>query len=394
MTPTVNSTVVDRSRRRFVQSLAALGGSVLWRPSGAAGTDGAFDRLLILVELKGGNDGLNTVVPFADREYLRLRPRLAIGRDRVLPLDERTGLHPSLGPLLPLWQQRELAIVQGVGYPDPNLSHFRSIEIWDTASAADETLDAGWLTRVFAAHAPPREFVADGIVVGSAEGGPLEGTGGRVIRLNDTAQFLRQARLALPEGLASNAALRHILEVDRNVAHAARGLDAGGRLATTFPNGAFGNAVRTACQAIASPGGVAALKLSLGGFDTHVNQAGRHEALLRELASGLVALRAGLMEVGAWQRTLVMTYSEFGRRPRENDGGGTDHGTAAPHLVLGGRVRGGLFGAPPRLDRLDGNGNLAFAVDFRALFATVIERWWALESRSVLGGAFTPLPIV
>lgn len=394
MTPIENTIAEGHTRRRFLQSLAALGGSVLWRPSWSAGPDATFDRLLILIELKGGNDGLNTIIPFADREYQRLRPRLAIGRDRVLQLDERTGLHPSLGPLSPLWQQRELAIVQGVGYPDPNLSHFRSIEIWDTASAADETLDTGWLSRLFAAHAPPREFVADGIVVGSAEGGPLEGAGGRVIRLTDTAQFLRQARLALPEGLASNAALKHILEVDRNVVHAARGLDSGVRLTTTFPNGAFGNAVRTACQAVASPGGVAALKLSLGGFDTHVNQAGRHEALLKELASGLVALRAGLVELGAWQRALVMTYSEFGRRPRENDGGGTDHGTAAPHVVLGGRVRGGLYGSPPRLDRLDGNGNLAFAVDFRALFATVIERWWALESRSVLGGTFAPLPIV
>lgn len=390
----IDTAPADGHRRRFLQGLAAMGGSIVWRPNRAADADAAFDRLLILIELRGGNDGLNTVVPFADREYERLRPRLALGRDRVLQLDERTGLHPALGPLLPAWQQRELAIVQGVGYPDPNLSHFRSIEIWDTASAADETLDAGWLARLFATHAPPRDFVADGVVVGSAEGGPLEGAGGRVIRLTDTARFLRQARLALPEGLAGNAALQHILEVDRNVAHAARGLDARVRLATPFPGGAFGNAVRTACEVIGSPGGVAALKLSLGGFDTHVNQAGRHETLLKDLAAGLVALRAGLIELGAWDRALVMTYAEFGRRARENDGGGTDHGTAAPHLVLGGRVRGGLHGAAPRLDRLDGNGNLAYGVDFRSMFATVIERWWRLESRSVLGGTFAPLAFV
>ena len=152
----------------------------------------------MLVELKGGNDGLNTVVPYADSAYYGLRPRIAIRRDDVLQLDGRTGLHPSLAPLMPLWQSRELAIVQGVGYPSPNLSHFRSIEIWDTASRAEEYLADGWLARAFAAAPVPKRFAADGVVVGASELGPLAGGGARAVALANTEQFLRQAKLAQP----------------------------------------------------------------------------------------------------------------------------------------------------------------------------------------------------
>ena len=155
-----------------------------------------YGRLLVLIELKGGNDGLNTVVPYADSNYYALRPKIAIPRDAVLPLSDRAGLHPSLAPLLPLWKDGRLAVLQGVGYPEPNLSHFRSIEIWDTASRSDEYLQDGWLARTFAVEPPPREFAADGVVVGSNDLGPLAGTGARVVALANTEAFLRRARLA------------------------------------------------------------------------------------------------------------------------------------------------------------------------------------------------------
>lgn len=379
-------------RRDFLSALGVAACSVLAVPRSLQAAAGArYDRLLVMVELKGGNDGLNTVVPYADREYYRLRPRLALSRERVLPLDERTGFHPALSPLMPLWRAGELAVVQGVGYPDPNLSHFRSIEIWDTASDADEVLDSGWVARAFTQSPPPAALAADGVVAGGAEGGPLEGAGARVVRLTDTAQFLRQSRLAAPAGRARNAALEHILAVEADIVHAARGLAGRRTFATTFPGGAFGAAVRTACEAIGSAGGVAAVKLSLGGFDTHARQSDRHEALLKELAAGLVALRSALVEMNRWDTALVMTYAEFGRRPRENDGGGTDHGTAAPHFVLGGKVRGGLHGEAPRLDRLDDAGNLRFTVDFRSVLATVLDRWWEIDGRAVLNGVHPPI---
>ena len=346
-----------------------------------------YRRLLILIELKGGNDSLNTVVPYADPAYYALRPRIAVRRDDVLQLDERSGLHPSLKPLAPLWQARHLAIVQGVGYPQPNLSHFRSIEIWDTASESAQTLQEGWLARTFAARRAPAGFAADGVVVGSSELGPLAGGGTRAIALSDTERFLRQARLAGGAARSGNAALNHILKVQDDVLQAAAHLNTNIVFRTEFPKNPFGNVVHTAAQLAANPAGVAVIRLSLNGFDTHQNQPGVHARLLGEFAEGIAALKSALLEIDRWNSTLVMTYAEFGRRPQENNSNGTDHGTAAAHFVAGGRVRGGLYGQAPRLDRLEG-GNLSHSVDFRSLYATALERWWGVPSDRILNGRF------
>ena len=382
------------NRREFLNAVGGAGVSWL-APAGALAQrpEGAYDRLLVLVELKGGNDGLNTVVPYADGEYYALRPRLGIPRDQVLQLDAATGLHPALEPLLALWKNRELAVVQSVGYPAANLSHFRSIEIWETASKSSEYLSEGWLARTFAAVPTPRSFAADGVIVGGAQMGPFAG-GTRAIALTDTAQFLRQSRLAAPGAQARNPALAHILKVEQDIVQAAAGLNAEHVFATEFPRTAFGNAVRTAAQVIASRAGMAAVKLSINGFDTHSNQPATHARLLKDLADGLAALKAALVELGRWDSTLVMTYAEFGRRPRENLSHGTDHGTSSAHFVLGGRVKGGLYGLPPALARLDGGGNLPFAIDFRDLYAAVLEGWWSVDSSRALNGRFRPVELL
>jgi uncharacterized protein (DUF1501 family) len=380
-------------RRKFVTALGTFP-LALSLPAFGDAAAARYRRLLVLIELKGGNDGLNTLVPYADETYYTLRPRLAVARDQVLQLDERSGLHPALQPLLPMWQSGELAIVQGIGYPAPNLSHFRSIEIWDTASKSDQYLDEGWLGRTFRQVPAPREFAADGVVVGGHDLGPLSGSAARVIALASTERFLRQASLAAPVEREGNAALRHILRVERDIVQAAARFDADHTFRTQFPRSAFGNAVRTACQVVAARAGVAAVKLSLNGFDTHSNQAGTHARLLQTLADGIVALKQALSELGRWDDALVVTYAEFGRRPRQNASGGTDHGTASVHFLAGGRVHGGLYGAPPALDRLDGNGNLPFAVDFRSLYATVLERWWGIDSYGPLAGRFRPLELI
>ena len=381
-------------RREFLS--ATLAGSVLALLPQHSWAAANYQKLLILVELKGGNDGLNTVIPYADPQYAVLRPRIAVARDQVLQLDETTGLNPALAPLMPLWKAGEVAVVQGVGYPSANLSHFRSIEIWDTASKSNEFLQEGWLTRTFAQAPVPRTFAADAVVVGSAELGPFLGGGTRAIALTNTEQFLQQAKFAAPSKQANNAALNHILRVEQDIVQAAAGLVSanGKQLNTVFPQTAFGNAVRTAAQVVASRSGVAALKLSLNGFDTHSGQVGTHSGLVKQLAEGLVALKAALTELGRWDDTLIATYAEFGRRPRENQSAGTDHGTAAAHFVLGGRIKGGLYGQRPALDRLDGNGNLPFAVDFRDIYATVLERWWSVNSNVALRGRFTPLDFI
>ena len=380
--------------RRTFLSLAAgapLAGAIA-EVSWAAAPDGSYRRLLVLVELKGANDGLNTVIPYADPAYRRLRPRIAIERDKVLVLSDSAGLHPSLDKLMPIWGNRELAILQGVGYPEPNLSHFRSIEIWDTASKSSEYLEEGWLTRAFERHPAPRAFAADAVVVGSNDMGPLAGHSARAIALTSTEQFLRSARLAKADAAASrNPALAHLLRVERDIADSASRLNANVAFRTEFPQGPFGNAVKTAAQLAANPAGIAVIRLTLNGFDTHANQAGPHANLLRQLGDGLAALREALVEIDRWDSTLVLTYAEFGRRPQENQSGGTDHGTANVQFALGGRVKGGFHGEAPQLQQLDGSGNLAYAVDFRSVYATVLGQWWGIDPQAILRGRFAPM---
>ena len=383
----------DPRRRALLTLAAALPFTGLQGLARAAASPGVR-KLLVLVELRGGNDGLNTVVPYADPNYARLRPRLALDRDQLVKLTPEVGLHPSLEKLASIWEAKRLAIVQGLGYPEPNLSHFRSIEIWDTASKSDEYLEAGWLTRAFAASPSPSGFAADGVVVGLGGMGPLSGHGARSIALANPEQFLRNARLARGEGESRNAALAHILRVERDVLVSAQRLHAGKAFSAAFPQGQFGNRVATAAQLAANEAGIAVVRLSLDGFDTHAYQLNAQQNLLRQLGDGLAALREALIEIGRWDSTVVATYAEFGRRPRENHTGGTDHGTANVHFVMGGKVRGGLYGPPPELDRLDGSGNLPFAIDFRAYYATFLERHWQVASAPVLGGRYKALDFI
>jgi uncharacterized protein (DUF1501 family) len=376
-------------RRHFLASLAALPALSFYEPAYAAPAS-RYDRLLILIELKGGNDGLNTLIPYADVEYKRLRPRLAIPREHVVNLTEGIGLHPALANLKPLWDAGELAWVQGLGYPEPNLSHFRSIEIWDSASGSQEYLSDGWLARLFKQSPPPACFAAEGVSVASDDMGPLAGA--RAVSLSDPAQFISRASLVHESAVPANGALAHILKVGGDIRTAAEGLNSRTEFKVEFPRHRFGQACQAAAR-VAAGRNVAVLRISHGGFDTHANQLNSHERLLRELSEGLTALRTALVEQGLWDRSLIMSYAEFGRRPQENGNGGSDHGTSAPHFVLGGSIKGGLYGQAPSLARLEG-GNLVHTVDFRSLYATVIERWWGADPQRVLGGRFKPLDFV
>lgn len=391
-------------RRQFLATLGAGLLTVHLPGLAYAVAPAGYQRLLVLVELKGGNDGLNTVIPYASADYTRLRPTLAIARDQVLQLDEQRGLHPALAPLLPLWQGGQLAIVQGVGYPEPNLSHFRSIDIWDTASNSTQYLSSGWLTRLLQQYPAGDTFASDGLILGSQTLGPLAG-GARAVVLRDAADFARQARLAQAmSGQAGSSALAHVLKVEADIRRAASDI---GKLPAAqqamgnaqdpgrIPDapGSFGRAVRTLLETLAGGSQVVIARLTLTGFDTHAGQAGTQQRLLAELAEGLAALQAGLAAQGRWDDTLVMSYAEFGRRPKENGNQGTDHGTVNSHVLLGGRVAGGFYGQAPQLAGVS-DGNLPYAVDFRQLYATVCERWWGKPAAGVLGGQFRPLPLL
>jgi uncharacterized protein (DUF1501 family) len=305
-----------------------------------------------------------------------------------------------LTPLLGLWDKNELGIVQGVGYPQPNLSHFRSIEIWETASKSTEYLTDGWVARGLKAFAPGRAFTADGVLIGSSQQGAL--LGARAINLTDPEAFVNRSRFAgggRAQDGQNNLALQHLLQVEDDVSHAAQGLRADRyNFTTPFPAGAFGNSVRAAAQVVASQknfpagqGGIPVITLTLGSFDTHQNQLGSHAGLLRQFAEGMVALKGAFTELGAWDRTLVMTFSEFGRRTAQNNSNGTDHGTVAPHFVAGGAVKGGLYGRAPDLSRLDATQNALYSCDFRQLYAAVASQWWGVKPDVVTRGQFDPI---
>jgi uncharacterized protein (DUF1501 family) len=377
-------------RRDFLQGLVATG-TVAWLPA-LSWANTTATKTLVLVELKGGNDGLNTLVPYADPTYYTLRPKIAIAREQVIQLSDRVGLHPALAGFKPIWEAQELAVLQGVGYPNPNLSHFRSIEIWDTASRADEILQQGWLTRAATSLPGFAQAAADGVLIGNAELGPFVG-GARAVALANPAQFANQAKIAMDNNRILPGALGHVVQVESDIVHAAAKLGKPVELKTQFPNGQFGNVVRAAAQVLAT-GTVPIVRLTLNGFDTHQNQPGAHAGLLTQLGDGLAALRNALQELNRWNDTLILTYAEFGRRPRENASNGTDHGTASVHFAMGGRVRGGLLGAAPVLTQLDGNGNVAHAIDFRAVYAGVLKDLWGADPKAALRGNFQPLQLM
>jgi uncharacterized protein (DUF1501 family) len=400
-------------RRDFLTNFSSVTGAALlsahapgWAQAVASRASSVQDRILILIELKGGNDGLNTVIPYADNAYYQLRNTIGIKSEELIKLDEKIGLHPELKAMLPFWEKNELAIVQGVGYPQANLSHFRSIEIWETASKSSEYLSDGWATRAMQAGLSAKaKYTAEGVLIGMNEFGPLAGA--KAVSLNDPVAFVNQSKIARASDLTGNKynpALTYLLKVENEILTAADGLKSDKyAFATVFPQGQFGNSVAAAAQVVASQnkkiiaasdagvGGVPVICLTLGSFDTHQNQLNSHANLMRQLAEGMAALKSALTELGAWDRTLVMTFSEFGRRAKQNSSGGTDHGTAAPHFVVGGAVRGGLYGQATDLSRLDSNQNVVHTTDFRQMYTTVAEQWWGVKAETVVRGKFDAL---
>ena len=384
----------EPARRRALQALAAAPFALSWRAGAAAPGP---RRLLILVYLYGGNDGFNTWVPYTDARYYRLRPSIAVPRDAVLKVTDSHGLHPSLAPLLPLWEARELAIVQGLGYPGTTQQHYRDSEIAFTA-ADEEILGEGWVSRALAAaqrRAAGPEAVAFGVLDVRALDpmGPFRGERIAAVQVHHASELLAARRFA---GCAteSNAPGRG--------AAASGGMLAPRPLATPFPADPFGQALRAAVELAAADAAIPVIHVALNAhdgdkhhtLDTHWDQLRYHGEALRRLAEGLAALRAGLVEIGRWDETLVATYDEFGRSPVENENHGTHHGLGTTHFVAGGRVRGGLYGKAPPVEDLHPIGGPAPALDTRRLWTTVVQGWWGLDAASLFARPHAPLGLL
>jgi uncharacterized protein (DUF1501 family) len=376
---------------------------------------GKDDTILVVMQLAGGNDGLNTVIPFADDAYFKARPGLAIPADKVQPLDDYCGLHPSLKNLGALLREGHASIVQGVGYPNPNRSHFRATEIWHTGSDADKNEAYGWLGRycdAACAGEDPGAGVAIGdqlpqvlrsqsgqsIAIGAPQDFQFQGgmepasmdpdddadapAGGSIDTLFgasdpdvNVADFLQRTAL---DAVASSSKVQDILR------RAHRGAD--------YPSTDLGRRLRLVAQLIGGGMPSRVYYVSLGGFDTHANQAGAHERQLAVFDQAVGAFCRDMQAQGNFDRVLLLTFSEFGRRVAQNASGGTDHGAAAPLFLFGGGLDGGLVGQHPSLTKLE-RGDLVHHIDFRSVYATLLEDWLKTPPVPVLGRGFSRLSL-
>lgn len=367
-------------------------------------------RVLIVVQMAGGNDGLNTVVPYTDPRLAQLRSTLLTVEAALgFKLNAALGVHPGLTAFKPLWDAGQLAVVSNVGYPNPSLSHFQSMDIWETMDPSERD---GWLGRYLSGlvdadgHPLAGIDVATGVspalaalsapvaTLTSAQGFRLEGAGrtpGQTAVLTATLDRLYKA---YPKS-APYAAL--LAQTEANTFAAVDLLAKAGPVYTpkvTYPPGPFGNGLQVFAEAIVADVGMRVGYITLGGFDTHRAQADQHAQLLALLSSGVAAFLSDLAAQGRSDQVAVMTWSEFGRRPQENASAGTDHGTAAPLFLAGAGVKGGVYGDPPDLANLDANGNLAFQTDFRSVYATVLEGWLKVPADTVIPARYQPLPLL
>jgi uncharacterized protein (DUF1501 family) len=408
------------SRRDFLRQSAAVVAvglavppwlsKMVWADGGAAmdfHKDVPNDRILVVVQLTGGNDGINTLIPYSNALYKQNRPNIGIADSAVLHLDDNVGFNPAMTGLKQIWDSGRLAVVQGVGYPNPNRSHFRSMEIWQTA-APETTATEGWVGRYLDAIQDGRVSALTGINIGDEQSEALVSSHAAVPSIQGLANF----GMIFPdntEGDARTAALRKIQMADSGSQYGAfiqqtatemydsadkiRAGVVNYRSNVVYGKDSFGKGMQEIAMLIAANLGTRIYYISTGGFDTHTAQARRQPVLLQQLSDGLKAFMDDMQQMGQGDKVAVMTFSEFGRRVHENAGGGTDHGTASEMFILGGGVKGGLYGAYPSLTDLD-QGDLKFNTDFRSVYATMLDRWMGVDSERVLDDRFDDLQFI
>ena len=369
------------------------------------------DRVLIVVQMAGGNDGLNTVIPFANGLYYDHRPNLAIPEDQVIPLNADVGLHPSLTEFKSLWDEGVLAIVEGVGYPNPNFSHFKSMDIWRTADPEGK-LNDGWLGRYLETLNQTQEHVFQGLAVDRVLPRELSSQNVAIPIVESIAAYHFQSDSAYPGAaherlqnlLKLYAAsppetpyavhLNNTIDVAYQSTQALQKSNQAYKSAFEYPDNKFAKGLRLLAQAITGNLGIKVGHITLGGFDTHADQKDQHSRLLKILAEGIYAFYQDLKAHGRDREVVIMTWSEFGRRVKSNASDGTDHGSAGPLFIFGTPVDGGFYGQHPNLGQLD-NDNLRFTTDFRIAYATVLEKWLGAPAEAVLGpNQFEKLPIL
>lgn len=412
------------SRRAFLKELAksvggmpslaplSLGPTVLEATDASNTTlQNASNRTLVVIQLMGGNDGINTVVPYGQQAYYDSRPTLGLASSELLPIDGDVALNSQMSGLMSLYKSNRVGIVQGVSYPSPNLSHFEATAIMESA-APDMPFTTGWLGRYMDA-ANTLDSPVRAVNLNTLTPQALAGVKSQPISVNSLAQF--SVRPLFKNDMKTKTVIQ---QLDQTACSAcdeynalvsqfmASGLDALSASAliaqaagsysaqVPYPNNDFANRLKLAASIVTSNLNPKIVYVTLGGFDTHATQKTTQNTLLKQLSDGLTAFFDDLSAQGRANDTLIMTFSEFGRRVKENGSHGTDHGTAQPQFVIGGKVSPGLYGAYPSLSSLDPNGNLNYNVDFRQTYASVLEDWFGIPQTEVLDSSFTKLTVI
>jgi uncharacterized protein (DUF1501 family) len=405
---------MSTTRREFLQlagfsfvSFGAVAPRLFAQVAQEAAAAGVNDNVLVVVELSGGNDGLNTLIPFENDLYYKNRPTLGIAKENILKLSDQVGFHPALEPLARLFKEGRLAVVQGAGYPEPDRSHFRSMEIWHTASTSQRVPTSGWLGSFLDVLPPPKD---EAVIRGLALTGSLPQAFqadktvvpvvGQLDAFTDAQQSqqpqaMLKRKLSTSGGGASNPVgfLRQQTTAVYRTADRLRDAAAGYQSTVEYPGSALGQQLRRAAQLLSGNLGVRVLFVSQDGYDTHAYQGDAHAGLLSDLATSLAAFEEDVRGLKIADRVAVMVFSEFGRRVDENASAGTDHGAASCMFVLGEPIKGGLYGAHPSLEKL-GDGDLIFTTDFRQVYAGLLENFLGCPAKKVLGQEFAPLPLV
>jgi uncharacterized protein (DUF1501 family) len=368
------------------------------------------ERILVVVQMGGGNDGLNTLVPYGDDAYYRARPRLAIPQQQLIQVTGELGLHPRMTAFKGMLDRGVAAVIQGVGYPNPSRSHFKSMEIWHTADPEGRVMRVGWIGRYFDSKCPVCVEPTAGVNIGSSLPLAMKAEAGQGVTLEnpDTFQWMpsldgvgaqeerelfRMLNAPAPNEPGTIDFLRHtamnaVLSSER-VREAVRQYRGG----VEYPNNRFAASMRLIAQMIAGRLPTKVYYAHMTGFDTHAGQQGVHDTLLEQLSIGVDAFYRDLEAQGNAGRVLVLAFSEFGRRVAENGSAGTDHGTAAPMFVFGKQVRPGIHGRQPSLTDLT-DGDLKHAIDFRSVYATVLDRWLGADPVKILGSEFERVPFL
>jgi uncharacterized protein (DUF1501 family) len=440
----MNNEITLQTRREFLRR-TVLGSSLAWTvPAFLANTFSALQaeaadsaiqtatgkdaNILVVLQMAGGNDGINTVVPYANDFYHKARPHIGLKAGEILKLNDTIGLHGAMKGFKSLYDAGQLSVIQGVGYPNPNRSHFRSTEIWQTASDSNLVEKHGWIGRYFD-NACPGADPAVGVTIGSqlpqaffaakpkgivfnnpqnyrfmANGAATEESYKKLNELEMSSPLpddnsggsiaMLPAGMPMTGGRAVDFISRTALDAQHS-SEEVRSIAARVQNQAEYPGSQLGGSLKLVAKLIGGGLPTRIYYVSQGGYDTHTNQLGSQQRLLGDLADSVKAFTDDLKAQGNLGRVLVMTFSEFGRRVSENANGGTDHGAAAPMFVIGQKVKAGLLGRYPSLAPADlYQGDVKYNVDFRSVYAAVLENWLKTKSAPILGKQFTPLPVV